>query len=275
MQTSPFTPSQKIFCAAALLLLATIICPSLHALPVPPCPIAAQTPVLPSAAPIAAADAANHTATPAVAPGQLIIIGFMGGDVSPGNLIHREALVAKDLQKRNPAAVYAEVFANHDGPAALHTITQLLDKNKNGCLTGAEKSSARIVIFGHSWGASEGITLARRLNQLSIPVLLTVQVDSVEKMNENDGSIPPNVHEAINFYQHQGLLHGRALITATDPKLTTILGNFKVSYKTAKSQVSIVDFPWYARAFMKEHIEIENDPAIWNRIEALIQTKVL
>jgi hypothetical protein len=254
---------------------AVALSPAMHAQAKPPCPIAAQTPVLASAAPIVAADAANHTVTPAVAPGQLIVIGFMGGDVSPGNFIHREALIAKDLQQRYPAAVYAEVFANHDGPAALHTVTQLLDKNKTGCLTAQEKNSARIVIFGHSWGASEAITLARRLNDLGIPVLLTIQVDSVEKLNEDDGSIPPNVHEAINFYQTQGFLHGRALIAATDPKQTKILGNFQSSYKTAQSQVPIADFPWYARAFMKEHIEIENDPVIWGKIEALIQTKIL
>ncbi len=85
--------------------------------------------------------------------------------------------------------------------------------------------------------------------------------------------IPPNVHEAINFYQSEGLLHGRALITATDPQQTKILGNFKTSYK--KAGVPIADFPWYARTFMKEHIEIENDPVIWDKIEALIQTKIL
>jgi hypothetical protein len=273
MQTSLIVVSKKLSCAAAFFLLTIAFCPAIHALNIPACPIVAQTPVLPSSPKVAAEDAANHAAAPAVAPGQLIVIGFMGGDVSPGNLIHREALVAKDLQKHNPTAVYAEIFANHDGPAALHTITQLLDKNKNGCLTDAEKSSARIVIFGHSWGASEGITLARRLNELGIPVLLTVQVDSVEKMDENDGVIPPNVHEAINFYQREGLLHGRALITATNPQQTTILGNFKTSYK--KTAVPIADFPWYARTFMKEHIEIENDPVIWDKIEALIQTKVL
>jgi hypothetical protein len=35
------------------------------------------------------------------------------------------------------------------------------------------------------------------------------------------------------------------------------------------------DFPWFARAFMKPHIEIENDPQVWDKIEALIATKVL
>ena len=208
-----------------------------------------------------------------VPPGQLIVIGFMGGNVSADNLAHREAVVARELQQKNPKNVFAEVFANGDSHAALDTVQKLLDSNHDGCLSDNEKKAARIVIFGHSWGASEAITLARRLNEQGIPVLLTVQVDSVEKLNENDFSIPANVHEAINFYQTEGMLHGRSLITAEDPKQTAILGNFASSYK--KTPVSVVGYSWYARAFMHAHIEIENDPVIWGKIEDLIQAKVL
>ena len=203
----------------------------------------------------------------------LIVIGFMGGRVHAQNLVHREAMVAKDLQQRYPQAVHAAMFANHDAPAALRTVLRLLDQDHNGCLSANEKADARVVIFGHSWGASETVALARRLNELSIPVLLTVQVDSVEKTNENDGIIPPNVKEAINFYQTEGLLHGRPSIAAMDPKQTTILGNFQSSYK--KEPVSLVGYPWFARTFMKTHIEIENDPSVWSKVEALIQGKVL
>jgi hypothetical protein len=152
-------------------------------------------------------------------------------------------------------------------------VLRLLDKDKDGCLNATEKSAARIVIYGHSWGASETITLAQRLNKLDIPVLLTIQVDSVQKLNEDDGRIPPNVRQAINFYQSDGLLRGRRRIQAVDPKQTTILGNFESAYK--ENPVSCAGYPWYARAFMKPHIEIENDPAVWNRIEALIQSKLL
>jgi hypothetical protein len=95
----------------------------------------------------------------------------------------------------------------------------------------------------------------------------------VQKFNEHDGSIPPNVREAINFYQTEGLLRGRTQIVADDPKQTKILGNFESTYN--KTPVPIVDYPWYARMFMKQHVEIENDPVIWAKIEALIQTKVL
>jgi pimeloyl-ACP methyl ester carboxylesterase len=196
----------------------------------------------------------------------------MGGNVNATNLAHREALVARDLQQRNPHDMYSMVFANGDSKAALSEVLMLLDHNRNGCLTLHEKQAARIIIFGHSWGASEAITLARRLNDFNIPVLLTIQVDSVQKLNENDSVIPPNVHEAINFYQTEGMLHGRALISASDPTRTTILGNFQSSYKN--NPVSVSAFPWYARAFMHTHIEIENDPVLWNRIQALIQTKV-
>jgi hypothetical protein len=204
---------------------------------------------------------------------KLIVIGFMGGNVRANDLVHREASMAKDLQHRYPLRLHAAVFANGDGHAALQTVLQFLDKDKNGCLSATEKSAARIVIYGHSWGASQTVTLAQRLNELSIPVLLTIQVDSVQKLNEHDGRIPPNVREAVNFYQSEGLLHGRPLIQAIDPNQTRILGNFESAYKD--NPVSCAGYPWYARAFMKQHIEIENDPRVWNKIEALIQTELL
>jgi hypothetical protein len=203
----------------------------------------------------------------------LIVIGFMGGNVKAGNLVHKEAQVARDLQKRFPLAVHAEVFANGDNRNALQTVLRLLDEDRDGCLSKDEKATGRIVIYGHSWGASEAITLANRLNALAIPVLLTVQVDSVQKPNEHDGVIPPNVREAINFYQTEGLLHGRRVITASDPKQTKILGNFASSYR--EKPVALDGYPWFARTFMKSHIEIENDPEVWDAIEQLIGAKVM
>ena len=203
---------------------------------------------------------------------QLIVIGFMGGRVKGGNLVHREALMAKELQESYPLRVYAAVYANHDAQNALERVLHLLDQNQDGHLSEQEKGAARIVIYGHSWGASETVALAGRLSALRIPVLLTVQVDSVEKPNEDDEDIPPNVVEAINFYQTEGLLHGRRLIEAMDPKQTTILGNFKSSYKSR--HISCANYPWFARTFMRPHIEIENDPSVWAKIAALIRTKL-
>jgi hypothetical protein len=214
---------------------------------------------------------APENSSPLAAP-RLIVIGFMGGRVKGGNLIHMEALLARDLQEKYPLQVYAAVFANHDAQDALKAVLNLLDRNQDGRLSADEKNAARIVIYGHSWGASETIALARQLNALNIPVLLTIQVDSVQKPNEDDTDIPPNVREAVNFYQVEGLLHGRPLIKAMDSKKTTILGNFESSYKD--NPVACTNYPWIARVFMKQHIEIENDASVWGKIAALIHAKL-
>lgn len=225
--------------------------------------------LLPSMCHAAGAEATSQV----VRSGKLIVIGFMGGNVHAGNLLHPEAQVAEALQQRYPLRLDAEVFANHAGQDALRTVLQLLDLDRDGRLSASEKSAARIVIYGHSWGASETVTLARRLGALGIPVLLTIQVDSVEKSNEDDHSIPPNVREAVNFYQTRGLVHGRSSIAAMDPAHTTILGNYRSSYR--EHPISCAGYPWFARTFMHSHIEIENDPSVWKRIEALIRANVL
>ncbi len=203
---------------------------------------------------------------------RLIVIGFLGGNVSKGNLVHREAQLVQTLQLGYPLSIRAEIFANRHGDAALKSVLQFLDDDRDGHLSDAEKSAARIVLFGHSWGASETITLANHLNTLHIPVLLTIQVDSVRKQSQNDEKIPPNVQEAINFYQSEGLLHGRSQIVAVDPAKTKILGNHESSYR--QNPVSCAGFPWYARAFMKQHIQIENDPAVWGQIESMILARM-
>ena len=201
-------------------------------------------------------------------PAPLIVIGFLGGHIHAGNFLHREARLSRDLDRRYPNAVRAKTFANCDEAAALHFLLSLLDTDHDGRLSDHEKDAARIVLFGHSWGASEAVNLAQELDRRGIPVLLTIQVDSVRKHGEHDGSIPANVREAINFYQTEGMLHGRSTIHAVDPKRTTILGSYESTYKT--TAVSCAGFPWFARAFMKPHIEIENDVAVWDQIDALI-----
>jgi len=102
--------------------------------------------------------------------------------------------------------------------------------------------------------------------------LLTIQVDSVSKLGEQDGAIPANVAQAINFFQRDGILHGRRQIVADDPHRTEILGNFQIEYKSR--QVSTPGYPWFARLFMRPHIEIEADPSVWNRVESLVRSEL-
>jgi hypothetical protein len=236
-------------------------------------PANSTTPAAPLATPAvldacSAGTEMSRQGAPCGQPQPLIVIGFLGGRIGAGNMAHKEAVIAKDLDQQFPGAIDAMTFANHHERDALRAVVNLLDTSHDGHLSQAEKDAARIVIYGHSWGASETVYFARELARLGIPVLLTIQVDSIEKSGQDDSMIPANVREAINFYQPDGLLHGRSSIHAVDARRTTILGNYESAYKS--KPVSCPGYSWYARAFMKPHIEIENDGAVWGRIETLI-----
>jgi hypothetical protein len=220
-----------------------------------------------SARPAGTEAAADSSANPPV-----IIIGFVGGFVKSNNSVHREVRLAAQLRKDYPAGAYVEVFENHRAESARQQILLLLDADHDGSLSPDEKRNARIIIYGHSWGASESIALSRALERDGIPVLLTIQVDSVTKRGEDDALIPANVAQAINFYQPDGIIHGRQEIRAADPARTQILGNFRFDYKA--KPVDCPKYPWFARAFEKTHIEIESDPVVWDQVDSLIRAKL-
>jgi hypothetical protein len=201
-----------------------------------------------------------------------VVIGFVGGFVRQNNAIHQEVQLASHLREEYPSGLQVRMFKNHQGRQAHQAVLELLDADRNGTLSEGEKSAARVVLYGHSWGASEAVNLARTLEKDGVPVLLTIQVDSVSKGGEDDRLIPANVAQAINFYQTNGFLHGVKKILAVDRFRTQILGNFKLDYSIKK--IDCAGYPWYAQLFMKPHIEIESDPAVWGQIESLIRSKV-
>jgi hypothetical protein len=217
-----------------------------------------------SPAPVAAG--ANFSTRPA------IVIGFVGGFVKHDNLVHSTVQVAEHLRQQYPAGVYVQTFENRHRENAYREILRRLDLDHDGTLSAEEKHTARIIIFGHSWGASETVTLARKLEREGIPVLLTIQVDSISKIGQNDAVIPDNVEEAVNFYQPNGILHGQPEIRAADPARTQIVGNFRLDYKA--NPISCNQYPWFDRVLMKSHIEIECDPKVWTQVESLIQLKL-
>ena len=201
-----------------------------------------------------------------------IVIGFVGGFVSSDDVKHPEVQFAALLRQRYPSIVHAEVFSNHDGKNALRRVLNLLDTDGDRVLTAGEKEQASIIIYGHSWGGSQAVTLARQLGQQGIPVLLTIQVDSVGKPGHNDAVIPPNVRNAINFYQTKGMIHGRSQIRASDPERTAILGNFRMKYQNRP--INCDNYPWIARHLNRPHHEIENDPLVWEQIASMIDNEL-
>jgi hypothetical protein len=203
---------------------------------------------------------------------KIIVIGFVGGFVRHDDPVHSGVQLAARLRQDYPSGVYVNTFENHQGDQAHRQVLQLLDTNHDGALSPDEKRNARVVIYGHSWGASETVALANQLNRDGVPVLLTIQVDSVAKSGEDDSVIPANVAQAINFYQSDGLLHGRPAIRAADPNRTQILGNFREDY--AAKPIRCDAYPWWDRIFMKSHIEIECDQRVWRQVESLIRSKL-
>jgi pimeloyl-ACP methyl ester carboxylesterase len=239
-----------------------------------PLTLAAQQPNLLAAAPpaieapVAKPPLAKATHLP------LIVIGFAGGFVRSTNLVHGEVAVAHYLAKKYGDTIHSEIFENHHGDDAykeiLHIIATQHDPTPT-VITAADKQAARIILYGHSWGASEAVAVARQLQRDHIPVLLLIQVDGVPKFSStdrDDSIIPANVAQAINFYQTEGLLHGRPAIHAADPAATQIIDNIRLTYKD--NDVDTAAYPWIARTFTRRHLEIENDPRVWSRVESMI-----
>ena len=203
---------------------------------------------------------------------QTIIIGFVGGFVKRDDAKHPEVQFAAYLRDRYASGIHVEVFSNHAGREALRQVERLLDTDRDGDLSAAEKQQARIIVYGHSWGASETVSFARELGRQGIPVLLTIQLDSIAKPGQRDSTIPPNVASAVNFYQPGGILHGRSQILAADPTRTEIIGNFEMTYRN--HPINCDNYPWIARTFNKPHHEIENDPRIWDQLASLIDSEL-
>jgi len=201
-----------------------------------------------------------------------IVVGFVGGFVRHNNPHQGPVIFAQQARRKFPKNSYIQIFENRHRKTAYKKILRLLDSNHDGSLTADEKTKARIVLFGHSWGASAVVLLARELNREGIPVLLTVQVDSVAKPWQHDEVIPDNVNAAVNFYQPHGFIHGRSEIRAADTSKTAILGNFRFDYQN--QPIKCEGTSWFDRAFMGDHMQSECDPRIWSQVDELIDERV-
>ncbi len=117
-----------------------------------------------------------------------LVIGFVGGFVHSDDLRHEEVQIAHQIQATYGNGVHVLIFENRQRAQAHKLILDQLNAEDRK-LTDEEKRSTRLILFGHSWGASAVVSLARELQQDGIPVLLTIQVDSVTKNGEDDSVI--------------------------------------------------------------------------------------
>jgi hypothetical protein len=201
-----------------------------------------------------------------------IVIGFLGGFVKPNDVKHPEVLFANYLRRRYGPNLRAAVFGNHELEKALHLIRTGTDKDKVNAPASTEQQRVKIILYGHSWGASQVLEFARELERREIPIALTIQIDSVRKITQDDRTVPANVAKAVNFYQRKGLTPGQPLIIPANAERTKILGNFHMTYDN--SQVRCDNYRWLSRVVNKPHHEIENDPHIWDQIVTLIDSEL-
>jgi hypothetical protein len=197
-----------------------------------------------------------------------LVVGFVGGFVHSDDSRHSEVQLARHVKETYADHVQVLVYKNRERERARKAITKWL----TGVRGNSDQVEPCIILFGHSWGASAVVYLARELERDGVPVALTIQVDSVRKHGEDDSVIPANVADAINFYQNRGMIHGRSMIVAADPSFTTILGNLRFEYQ--KEPLACRAYPWYDRVFFKGHTSIECDPQVWSQVEKLIEARV-
>ncbi len=209
---------------------------------------------------------------PAVPP-PYIVVGFVGGFVRHNNPHQGPVIFAQQARRKLPKNSFIRVFENRHRKDAYRTILRLLDVDNDGVLSHLEKTNAHIILFGHSWGASAVVLLARELDRVGVPVLLTVQVDSVAKPWQHDDVIPDNVEAAVNFYQPHGFVHGRSEIRAEDQSKTEIIGNYRFDYQQAPIQCQGTS--WFDRAFMGDHMKSECDPRIWSHVDNLVRQRIV
>jgi hypothetical protein len=199
-----------------------------------------------------------------------LILGVTGGIETWNNSKRPVRRLALDLQAENRPNVHVFTVEHWHQKLALRVIRECLDQNQDGHLDEHERASAKLILYGHSMGGAAVIKLARQLKRLGVPVLLTLQIDSV---GESDEVIPDNVARAANFYQHSShLIRGQSQIRAEDAGKTSILGNFEYDYRNSKidlSQASIAE-----RITQGAHAKMEFDPRVWAVVKDLIEEEL-
>lgn len=201
-----------------------------------------------------------------LAADETLIIGFQGGRDAWNNERVGVGRMAANLRSFKLHQTHVQTVENTKRDLALRFVRAALDQNHDGNLDEKERRAARIILYGESFGGAAVVKFARQLQELDVPVLLTVQVDSVGR---GDEVIPANVAAAANLYQRSGMIiRGPESIRAEAPERTRILGNFRYDYRN--SNIDISDLPWYKTILRNDHVKMDRDPEVWKRVEDLI-----
>jgi hypothetical protein len=215
----------------------------------------------------------HHFSTPTpLEDNQTLILGFLGGRESWDDASRGVRQLAKKIDAMNISQVHIETLENRKRDLAMELIHSSFDRNRDGHLDERERTTVRLIMYGHSLGGAAVVKLSHSLKDMGIPILLTVQIDSVGFMYD-DHVIPSNVKRAANLYQLDGwLLVGEDEIVPQDPDKTKIVANLKFDYKDKEVDMSGV--PWERRLLSVPHSKMDADPEVWSTVEHFILSEI-
>jgi hypothetical protein len=191
-----------------------------------------------------------------------LVIGFLGGRERWDNPREGVRRLALELRSSNRTDLHVETVENVRRGLALELVRKALDQNMDGLLQEEEKKSVRLIVYGQSFGGAAVVKFANELRRLDIPILLTIQIDSVGR---GDDRIPENVRFAANLYQRNGwFIRGEPSIRAENPATTTIVGNFEFDY--SKSTIDLSHLPLWKKMFRVAHSKMNIDPEVWSKV---------
>jgi hypothetical protein len=98
----------------------------------------------------------------------VIVVGFMGGFVHRDDPQHPEVRLIRELRQEYPTGAYFCLFENSNVDEAYQTIIRELNVPDSDPVSENKARYARILLFGHSWGASAVVRLARKLDRASL-----------------------------------------------------------------------------------------------------------
>ena len=209
----------------------------------------------------------HHFQTPTpISKDHYLVLGFLGGRESWNSPREGVRKLAVELGAMNLSNLHVETVENVRRELAMKLIERALDTNRDGKLQEWETAHPRVILYGQSFGGAAVVKLAHQLKKRNIPVVLTIQIDSVGR---NDDIIPDNVRYAANLFQKNGrIIRGEPVILPEDPRKTIILGNFEFDYSQKRIDLSSVH--WWKKIFRVDHTKMNLDSEVWSKVKELI-----
>ena len=204
---------------------------------------------------------------------QTLILGFLGGLERWDDESRGVRKLATKIDAMNIPNVHIETLENRNRDLAIKFIQNTYDRDQNGFLDDWERNSARLILYGHSLGGAAVVEISRELKKMGVPILLTVQIDSVDLVYD-DHIIPSNVKRAANLFQSDGwILQGEDKIKPENPDKTKVLANIRFVYQG--KNVDMSSLSWERKLFSIPHAKMDADPEVWATVEQMILSEIV